>query len=96
MAAINFQAQFPPQRKAPELRQCEPVLGFNLPRAPKTKRHSRGFFTCRIIIRHGRCRFLHHENPPTWAGVEPATLGAEGHRQSNHATQAAKLNQLET
>ncbi|GFT14829.1 CCHC-type domain-containing protein [Trichonephila clavipes] len=23
--------------------------------------------------------FLHHENPPTWAGVEPATLGAEGH-----------------
>ncbi|GFV96678.1 hypothetical protein TNCV_3387711 [Trichonephila clavipes] len=22
--------------------------------------------------------FLHHENPPTWAGVEPATLGAEG------------------
>ncbi|GFX18531.1 hypothetical protein TNCV_3371041 [Trichonephila clavipes] len=22
--------------------------------------------------------FLHHENPPTWAGVEPASLGAEG------------------
>ncbi|GFV34487.1 hypothetical protein TNCV_467011 [Trichonephila clavipes] len=22
--------------------------------------------------------FLHHENPPTWAGVEPATLSAEG------------------
>ncbi|GFU20251.1 hypothetical protein TNCV_4933321 [Trichonephila clavipes] len=31
--------------------------------------------------------FLHHENPPIWAGVEPATLGAEGQRQANHATQ---------
>ncbi|GFW94438.1 hypothetical protein TNCV_2701591 [Trichonephila clavipes] len=31
--------------------------------------------------------FLHHENPPTWSGVEPATLGADGQRQTNHATQ---------
>ncbi|GFX26632.1 uncharacterized protein TNCV_4536421 [Trichonephila clavipes] len=30
---------------------------------------------------------LHHENPPTWAWVEPATLGAEGQLQTNHATQ---------
>ncbi|GFW75714.1 hypothetical protein TNCV_4428971 [Trichonephila clavipes] len=30
---------------------------------------------------------LHHENPPTCAGDEPATLGAEGQRQTNHATQ---------
>ncbi|GFY10101.1 hypothetical protein TNCV_1946461 [Trichonephila clavipes] len=22
--------------------------------------------------------FLHHENPSTWAGVEPANFGAEG------------------
>ncbi|GFU77591.1 hypothetical protein TNCV_3499631 [Trichonephila clavipes] len=29
--------------------------------------------------------FLHHENPPTWDGVEPATLGAKGQRQTNHA-----------
>ncbi|GFV92358.1 hypothetical protein TNCV_3949681 [Trichonephila clavipes] len=36
--------------------------------------------------------FLHHENPPTWAGVEPATLSAEGQRQTNHATQPAKIN----
>ncbi|GFW71529.1 hypothetical protein TNCV_2309641 [Trichonephila clavipes] len=36
--------------------------------------------------------FLHHENPPTWAGVEPATLGAEGQRQTNLATQTAVLN----
>ncbi|GFU78924.1 hypothetical protein TNCV_307651 [Trichonephila clavipes] len=33
--------------------------------------------------------FLHHENPPTWAGVEPATLGANGQRQINYATQSA-------
>ncbi|GFX91546.1 hypothetical protein TNCV_3681321 [Trichonephila clavipes] len=25
--------------------------------------------------------FLHHENPPTWTGDEPATLGAERQRQ---------------
>ncbi|PRD27454.1 UNVERIFIED_CONTAM: hypothetical protein NCL1_35317 [Trichonephila clavipes] len=30
--------------------------------------------------------FLHHENPPTWAGVEPVTLGAEGQRLTNYAT----------
>ncbi|GFW20214.1 hypothetical protein TNCV_1855381 [Trichonephila clavipes] len=30
--------------------------------------------------------FLHHENPPTWAGVEPAALGAEGQRKINHAS----------
>ncbi|GFV58099.1 hypothetical protein TNCV_2109271 [Trichonephila clavipes] len=33
--------------------------------------------------------FLHHENPPTGAGVEPATLGADGQRQTNYATQSA-------
>ncbi|GFW13264.1 transposable element Tcb1 transposase [Trichonephila clavipes] len=31
--------------------------------------------------------FLYHENPLTWAGVEPAILGADGQRQTNHATQ---------
>ncbi|GFV27087.1 hypothetical protein TNCV_4853241 [Trichonephila clavipes] len=25
---------------------------------------------------------LHHENPPTWAGVEPTTLGTEGKREN--------------
>ncbi|GFX27532.1 hypothetical protein TNCV_4995871 [Trichonephila clavipes] len=53
------------------------------------KRTFLGSFTCRIIIRHERCRFSHHENPPTWAGVAPATLGAEGQRQTNHSTQSA-------
>ncbi|GFX13091.1 hypothetical protein TNCV_2357471 [Trichonephila clavipes] len=31
--------------------------------------------------------FLHYGNPPTSAGVEPTTLGAEGQRQTNHAAQ---------
>ncbi|GFX94765.1 hypothetical protein TNCV_1636271 [Trichonephila clavipes] len=30
--------------------------------------------------------FLHHENPLTWAGVKPTTLGAECQQQTNHAT----------
>ncbi|GFS82975.1 hypothetical protein TNCV_1568471 [Trichonephila clavipes] len=29
--------------------------------------------------------FLHLENPPTWAGVEPANLGVQGQRQTNYA-----------
>ncbi|GFW39362.1 hypothetical protein TNCV_1833451 [Trichonephila clavipes] len=33
--------------------------------------------------------FLHHGSPPTCIGVEPATLGAEGQRQTNQATQPA-------
>ncbi|GFU88803.1 hypothetical protein TNCV_4444801 [Trichonephila clavipes] len=33
--------------------------------------------------------FLHHEDPSTWAGVEPATIGAEDQRQNTHATQPA-------
>ncbi|GFX29413.1 hypothetical protein TNCV_3997891 [Trichonephila clavipes] len=31
--------------------------------------------------------FLHQENPPAWAGLEPITLGTEGQRQTNYATQ---------
>ncbi|GFY34062.1 hypothetical protein TNCV_4982651 [Trichonephila clavipes] len=31
--------------------------------------------------------FLHHENPLNWAGVEPATLGAEDQQQTNHYIQ---------
>ncbi|GFV83338.1 hypothetical protein TNCV_1900641 [Trichonephila clavipes] len=38
--------------------------------------------------------FLHHENLPTWAGVGPATLGTEGQRQTNHATQPANCRKL--
>ncbi|GFT31700.1 hypothetical protein TNCV_231201 [Trichonephila clavipes] len=39
---------------------------------------------------HTSVDFLHHENPPTWVGVKPATLGTEGQRQTNHATQPAR------
>ncbi|GFV69944.1 hypothetical protein TNCV_1983111 [Trichonephila clavipes] len=28
-------------------------------------------------MRYGCCRFLHHKNPPTWAGVEPVALGVQ-------------------
>ncbi|GFW92584.1 hypothetical protein TNCV_519011 [Trichonephila clavipes] len=35
--------------------------------------------------------FQHHENPPTWAGVEPGTLGAEGQRQTSHATRPGRF-----
>ncbi|GFW72605.1 uncharacterized protein TNCV_3798331 [Trichonephila clavipes] len=34
--------------------------------------------------------FLHHENPSTWARVEPTTLGTEGQRRTNPATQPTK------
>ncbi|GFU67104.1 hypothetical protein TNCV_4969531 [Trichonephila clavipes] len=33
--------------------------------------------------------FLHQENLLTLAGVEPETLGTEGRRQTNYATQPA-------
>ncbi|GFV65963.1 general transcription factor II-I repeat domain-containing protein 2 [Trichonephila clavipes] len=32
--------------------------------------------------------FFRHENPSTLVGVEPATLGADGQRQTNYATQS--------
>ncbi|GFW74626.1 hypothetical protein TNCV_962011 [Trichonephila clavipes] len=35
--------------------------------------------------------FLHHENPPTWAGVESTTLDAEGQRQTDHSIQPARF-----
>ncbi|GFU79989.1 hypothetical protein TNCV_578691 [Trichonephila clavipes] len=34
--------------------------------------------------------FLHHENPPTWAGVISATLGEQDQRQTNYAIQQAR------
>ncbi|GFT33263.1 hypothetical protein TNCV_4767441 [Trichonephila clavipes] len=38
---------------------------------------------------HATWPLLHHENPSTWAGVEPSTLGAGGQRQINHTTHPA-------
>ncbi|GFU57182.1 hypothetical protein TNCV_2062531 [Trichonephila clavipes] len=38
--------------------------------------------------------FLHHGIPPTWAGIEPATLGVEVQRQIYYVTQPIKLSVL--
>ncbi|GFW04232.1 hypothetical protein TNCV_2669971 [Trichonephila clavipes] len=35
--------------------------------------------------------FLHYENLSNWAGVEPATIGGEGQRQTNETTQQINL-----
>ncbi|GFV83901.1 hypothetical protein TNCV_1479031 [Trichonephila clavipes] len=48
-----------------------------LPRI-KSNRHSRDRLTDRL---RAAVNFLHHENSLTMAGIEPATLGAEGQRQ---------------
>ncbi|GFV20686.1 hypothetical protein TNCV_777311 [Trichonephila clavipes] len=58
-----------------------------LPKAPKPNRCSKDLFHAVLSYDMATVDFLHHENPPTWAGVEPATLGAEGQRQTNHTTQ---------
>ncbi|GFW54104.1 hypothetical protein TNCV_3829121 [Trichonephila clavipes] len=39
--------------------------------------------------------FLHHENSPTWGGIEPPTLCTEGQQQTNYATQAARKPAIE-
>ncbi|GFV32141.1 hypothetical protein TNCV_1674301 [Trichonephila clavipes] len=36
-----------------------------------------------------------HENPSTWAGVEPTTLSTEGQRQTNHVTQPTQTRKLQ-
>ncbi|GFT33874.1 hypothetical protein TNCV_4383641 [Trichonephila clavipes] len=38
--------------------------------------------------------FLYHENSPTWVGDEPATLGTEGPRQTNYATQTGSCEDM--
>ncbi|GFW56264.1 netrin unc-6 [Trichonephila clavipes] len=60
-----------------------------LPRASKPNRHSRDLLHTEYDM--AAVDFLHHENPPTWARVEPVTLGTGGQRQTNHATQAGPL-----
>ncbi|GFV64325.1 retrovirus-related Pol polyprotein from transposon opus [Trichonephila clavipes] len=87
IAASNFDAQFPPQRSR-HLSSDDAKLNLKLLAA---KRAYQGIFY--MPNNHTKwplmtaVNFLHHENPPTWAGVEPATLGADGQRQTNYATQ---------
>ncbi|GFU79328.1 hypothetical protein TNCV_2138511 [Trichonephila clavipes] len=78
--------------ESPELRRCKPVLGFNFAENTQAKQTLYGSLTCRIILRHDAVDIQHQENPPTWAGVARATLGAESQQQTNHATQPARDN----
>ncbi|GFU53148.1 uncharacterized protein TNCV_3023711 [Trichonephila clavipes] len=57
----------------------------------QAKRTLKGSFSCRIIIRQGRCRFsASGKSTDLGAGVEPAILGTEGGQgQTNYATQPA-------
>ncbi|GFX91599.1 hypothetical protein TNCV_3681851 [Trichonephila clavipes] len=57
------------------------------PRAPKPNTHSRGTV---LLYDMDTVDFLHHENPPTLAMVEPTNLGVQGERQTNYATQQAE------
>ncbi|GFX20113.1 hypothetical protein TNCV_1436731 [Trichonephila clavipes] len=58
-----------------------------LPRTSKPNGHSRDLFHAVYSYDMAAVDFLHHENPSTWAGVEPVTLGAEDQRQTNLVTQ---------
>ncbi|GFX94331.1 hypothetical protein TNCV_4293761 [Trichonephila clavipes] len=54
----NFDAQFLTQREAPELFRCEICTQeFNFAESNQATRTLKGSFSCRIIIRRGRCRF---------------------------------------
>ncbi|GFU49629.1 hypothetical protein TNCV_4143961 [Trichonephila clavipes] len=54
--------------------------------APKPIRHSKDLLHAAKSNDIDAGDFLQHENPPTWAGVEPANLGVQGQRQTNCAT----------
>ncbi|GFT63669.1 transposable element Tcb2 transposase [Trichonephila clavipes] len=71
-------------RKPPELLRCETELRILiLPRASVSNKHSSAFHAVRSYAM-AAVDFLHRENPPTWAGVEPATFGAKDQQQINH------------
>ncbi|GFY10885.1 hypothetical protein TNCV_1124071 [Trichonephila clavipes] len=57
IATSNFEAQFPHQREAHELCREHPSQT-DIQESLQAKRTPKGFFTCRIIIRYGRCRFF--------------------------------------
>ncbi|GFV40256.1 hypothetical protein TNCV_1444091 [Trichonephila clavipes] len=44
-----------------------------LPRASKPNEHSRDLFHAALSYDMAAVDFLHQDNPPNWAGVEPAT-----------------------
>ncbi|GFX07500.1 hypothetical protein TNCV_5092141 [Trichonephila clavipes] len=63
----------------------------NLPRAPKPNRHSRDLEHATLSYDMDAVEFLHHKNPPTWAGVEPANSGVQGQRQTVYGPQPVNL-----
>ncbi|GFS60176.1 hypothetical protein TNCV_2826871 [Trichonephila clavipes] len=62
-----------------------------IPRTSKPNRHSRDLLHAVYSYNMVAVDFIHQKNPPTWAGVEPTTLGPEDQRHSNHATQPASI-----
>ncbi|GFT79462.1 hypothetical protein TNCV_604581 [Trichonephila clavipes] len=68
-------------------RPCTPVLDLIFLRARKPNRHSSDLL--HAVYDMAAVDFLHLGNPPTCAGVEPATLGAEGQRHTNNTIQPA-------
>ncbi|GFT22848.1 hypothetical protein TNCV_1856761 [Trichonephila clavipes] len=87
---VIFNDQISSQREAPELWLRKTVLRILiLLRAPKRNRNSRDFSHAVYSYDMASVDCLHHESPPTWARVKPATLGAEGQRQTSYATQPA-------
>ncbi|GFY24728.1 hypothetical protein TNCV_1017741 [Trichonephila clavipes] len=54
-----------------------------LPRTSKPDGHSRDLSHAVCTYDMAAVDLLHPQNPPTSAGVEPATLSAEGQRQTN-------------
>ncbi|GFV40433.1 uncharacterized protein TNCV_4493901 [Trichonephila clavipes] len=89
IAAGNFDAQFPPRGRHLSSDDANLYQDLILPRASRSNRHSKGLLHAVYTYDMTAVDFLPHENPPTWAGVEPTTLGAESQRQTNHATQPA-------
>ncbi|GFU77842.1 hypothetical protein TNCV_1138501 [Trichonephila clavipes] len=61
-----------------------------LPKPPKPDRYSRDVLHAAYSYDMYAVNFLHHENPPTWAGIDPATLGLQVQRKTNYATQPAQ------
>ncbi|GFV21996.1 hypothetical protein TNCV_4526821 [Trichonephila clavipes] len=60
-----------------------------VPSAPKPNMHLRDLLYVALLYDMDAVNFLHHENPPTWAGIEPAILDVQGQRLTNYAPQPA-------
>ncbi|GFW30267.1 hypothetical protein TNCV_3850381 [Trichonephila clavipes] len=89
--ASNFDTLFPPQRHF-SYNDANLYKNLILQRTPKPNRHSRDILHA---VYSAAVYFLYHDNPPTWAKVEPATLGALDKQQISHANQSAFFKRCE-